>query len=42
MGQRAVTSEQVRALCLVLREVIEAAWARTAPKKLVAAWRNSP
>ena len=25
----------------VLREVIEAAWARTAPKKLAAAWRES-
>lgn len=25
----------------VLREVIEAAWARTAPKKLAAAWRDS-
>jgi len=25
----------------VLREVIQAAWARTAPKKLVAAWRET-
>jgi predicted DNA-binding protein (MmcQ/YjbR family) len=25
----------------VLREVIEAAWARTAPKKLAAAWRGA-
>jgi hypothetical protein len=25
----------------VLREVIETAWARTAPKKLAAAWREA-